>query len=112
MLAPFTVSTRSRATGQQSGTIHADTLAVTLGNDIPTPQVGSSLMNVFDVRTEIDNLRVTAAVSTSDPRGAFPYALSVTENDNLIVDAVPRSGGPISFDVRNKLSIVSAVQTD
>jgi hypothetical protein len=112
MLAPFTVTTRSRATGEQSGTILADTLAITLGNNIPTPQVGSSLMNIFDVRTEVDNLRITAAESISDPRGAFPYALSVTENDNLIVDAVPRSGGPISFDVNNKLSIVSAVQTD
>ena len=112
MLAPFTTTTRSRATGQQSGTIHANTMAITLGNDIPTSQVGSSLINIFDVRTEIDRLRVTAGESVTDPRGAFPYALSVTENDSLIVDAVPRSGGPIAFDVRDTLSIEAAVRTD
>ncbi|MGI9460173.1 MAG: hypothetical protein ACR2NF_09260, partial [Pirellulales bacterium] len=112
MLSPFTVSTRSRATGQQSGTIHADTLALTLGNDIPTPQVGSSLTNTFDVRTQVERLRVTAAESVADPRGAFPYELSVTEIDNLIIDAVPRSGGAISFEVGETLNIEATVQTD
>ena len=112
MLAPFTVTTRSRATGQQSGSIEANVLALTLGNDIPTPAEGSSLTNTFDISTNVDNLRVTAAESVADPRGAFPYALSVTEEDDLIVDAVPRSGSAISFEVANKLEIKSAVRTD
>jgi hypothetical protein len=57
-------------------------------------------------------LRVTAAESVADPRGAFPYALSVTEEDDLVVDAVPRSGAAISFEVKGKLEIKSAVLTD
>ncbi len=112
MLAPFTVTTRSRATGQQSGSMQAEVLSLTLGNDIPTPAEGSSLTNTFDVSTVVDSLRVTAAESVADPRGAFPYALSVTEADDLVVDAVPRSGAAISFEVGKNLEIRSAVLTD
>lgn len=112
ILAPYTVTTRSLATGEQSGTIRGDTLSITLGNDVPTPEVGSALSNSLQIRTEVANLRVTAAESAGDPRGAFPYELAVEEVDDLIVDAVPRTGGKLAFTVADELKISSAVRTD
>ena len=57
-------------------------------------------------------LRVTATGSEEDPRGAFPYALSVTEKNNLIVDAVPRSSALLSFEAEENIEFKSALRTD
>ncbi|MDB4365465.1 hypothetical protein N9Z08_00915 [Pirellulales bacterium] len=111
--APYTLTTESTATGLQSGTIDATMLVVTMGNDIPTPLSGGTLENRVSLQTDVDSLRVTAAESQENPRGAFPYDIHITEVDGINIEAVPRSSGKISLDVPNgKLNVSAGIFTD
>ena len=111
--APYTLTTESTATGLQSGTIDATMLVVTMGNDIPTPLSGGTLENRVSLQTDVDSLRVTAAESQENPRGAFPYDIHIAEVDGINIEAVPRSSGKISLDVPNgKLNVSAGIFTD
>ena len=96
----YTLTTVSPTSGTQTGRILGDTVGITLAND-----AGGEV----NVRTTIDNLRMTAASTLSEP--ALPYAITVTESDDLVVDAVPASRRPIVLDVAGTLSVQSSVQT-
>lgn len=96
--APFLLTTRSPATGSQTGSIIGGTLAVTLGNDTPSPEVGASALNTVDLVTNVDSIRVKAATRAGDPlTGPFPYDLAIAEFDSVAIDAVAASGRPISL---------------
>ena len=66
--APYTMTTESSATGQQSGKIEADMLVVTMGNDIPTPLSGGSLENRVNLRTAVDSKSDGCRVSKEPSR--------------------------------------------
>jgi hypothetical protein len=111
-LAPFTFTTRSRATGQQTGTIEGSVVDIVLGNDALPPLTGSTAFHDADLRTRIDSLRVRAASSATNPQGPFPYRLSIEEIDRISLDAVAGSSGPISVSAVNGIRLTSVVDTD
>lgn len=110
--APYELTTLSTATGTQSGTILADQLVVTMGNDVPTPLSGGSLVNSVNLRTDVRTLRATAAVSERNPRGAFPYDIRIEAIDDLTIEAVPRSSGKIDLVVPGDLAVRAGILTD
>lgn len=110
--APYTFTTESTATGEQSGKILADQLVLTMGNDVPTPLSGGSLENRVSLRTDVRTVRATAAVSARNPRGAFPYDLRIEAIDDLNIEAVPRSTGKIDLFVPGDLDVKAGIITD
>ncbi len=96
----YSLTTVSPTSGVQTGRIFGDTVGITLAND-----AGGEV----NVQTTIDTLRMTASSTLTEP--ALPYAIAVTESDDLVVDAVPASRRPIVLDVAGKLALSSSVQT-
>lgn len=112
VLAPVTITTRSAATGQHAGRIQGDILTMTLGNDVVVPQVGGSGLHVVDLRTTINSVRLTAAESEVDPRGVFPYAITLDEKNALNVDGVIASSGPFSLAAGGDVNFNAALRTE
>ena len=96
----YSLTTVSPTSGVQTGRIFGDTVGITLAND-----AGGEV----NVQTTIDTLRMTASSTLTEP--ALPYAIAVTESDDLVVDAVPASRRPIVLDVAGTLTLSSSVQT-
>jgi hypothetical protein len=96
----YSLTTLSPTSGVQTGRIFGDTVGITLAND-----AGGEV----NVQTTIDTLRMTASSTLTEP--ALPYAIAVTESDDLVVDAVPASRRPIVLDVAGTLTLSSSVQT-
>ena len=96
----YSLTTVSPTSGVQAGRIFGDTVGITLAND-----AGGEV----NVQTTIDTLRMTASSTLTEP--ALPYAIAVTESDDLVVDAVPASRRPIVLDVAGTLTLSSSVQT-
>lgn len=106
----FDFTTRSRSTGATVGTIGGDILAANLGN------LGGT---TFDVRTQLQQLRIDSGV---DLLGR-PYRNAITVSEveqaanpfadgNLIVSAVAASSGPIAIKTDNQLTFLgSAIRT-
>ena len=119
--APFSFSTRSQATGVDTGLIRGDTVSITLGNDVPTPLDQSIAYNTLDLNTQIQSLRVRAgtqqqaATGQAPPNpsdsGPFPYNLSIRETDDISFDAVAGSGLPISLEAGGNIRFTSALAT-
>jgi len=96
----YNLTTVSPTAGVQTGRILGNTVGITLAND-----AGGEV----NVRTTIDNLRMTTASTASEP--ALPYAISILESNDLTVDAVPASRRPITIDASGSLTTLSAVLT-
>ena len=96
----YSLTTVSPTSGVQSGRILGDTVGVTLAND-----AGGEM----NVRTTINNLRMTAASTSSQP--VLPYAINVADSNDLTVDAVPASSRPIALEATGSLNVNSAVLT-
>jgi len=96
----YTFTTVSPTSGIQAGRIIGDTLGITLAND-----AGGEVA----LRTSIDSLRIAAASTPTAP--SLPYAISVSDTDDLIVDAVPISGRPITIDSAGSVIATSALLT-
>ena len=113
-LAPYFFTTRSLKSNLQndSAIIEGSTVAITLGNDTPTPASGSQAFNVVDLVTRIDSLRMTAATSTPNPAGAFPYQVTIREVDGISIDAVAASSLPISISAGGNIGMTSALATE
>ena len=111
--APYSMTTLSTATGEQSGTVIADQLVITMGNNVPTPLSGGTLQNKVFLQTDVASLRATAAESVRNPRGAFPYDIHIDELNDITVEAVPRSSGSISLNVpEGDIRIIAGIFTD
>lgn len=110
--APYELTTLSTATGTHSGTLRADQLVVTMGNDVPTPLSGGALVNRVALQTDVRTLRATAAESARNPRGAFPYDIQIDALDSILVEAVARSSGEIEFNVPGDLDVKAGILTD
>jgi hypothetical protein len=111
-LAPFLLTTVSPSSGANTGLIAGDTVAITLGNDVDTPDVGSVAFNKTDLRTSIRSLRVTAATRNGAPlNGPFPYELTIAEEDDISVDAVAASSRPLSLSAGGSIAFTAALAT-
>jgi hypothetical protein len=94
----YVFTTRSSSTGAQTGLISGDTVALTLGQ----PSGGT-----VDLRTTVNNLRFDSGVSLSGV--PYLYTVAVEDQDDLVVDAVAASSGPIALSsATGKLSIRGA----
>jgi subtilisin-like proprotein convertase family protein len=109
---PYVFTTRSPATGAQTGTIAGGVLAITLGNDAPTEEVGASAVNIVDLETRVDSIRVKAATRAGAPlTGPFPYDLTIAEFDGVTIDAVAASGRPINLSSGGDMFFRAALAT-
>jgi len=98
----YEFTTRSSSTGTQTGLLTGDTVAFTLG------QPGGGTV---DLKTAVKNLRFDSGVSASGV--PYRYAIAIEDTDELIVDAVSASSGPIAIaSATGKVSMKgSAVRT-
>lgn len=111
VLAPFFFTTASPITGTQTGVIQGAVVNVTLGNDAPTALTGATAFNTVDVTTRVDSLRTTAAFSKPNPRGAFPYDLTIRSQQDISIDAVAASSRAITIESLGDIVFNSAVDT-
>ena len=94
----YEFTTRSSSTGTQTGLLTGDTVAFTLG------QPGGGTV---DLKTAVDNLRFDSGVSSSGV--PFRYTVAIEDANDLTVDAVAASSGPITLaSATGKLSIKGA----
>lgn len=98
----YDFTTRSSSTGTQTGLLTGDTVAFTLG------QPGGGTV---DLKTAVNHLRFDAGVSASGV--PYRYSVAIEDTDDLIVDAVSASSGPIAIaSATGKVSMKgSAVRT-
>ncbi len=82
----YEFTTRSSSTGTQTGLLTGDTVAFTLG------QPGGGTV---DLKTAVNNLRFDSGVSASGV--PYRYSVAIEDTDDLIVDAVSASSGPIAI---------------
>lgn len=109
--APFLFTTKSPITGADTGLISGTNVAITLANDLVTPDLGGAAANVLSLRSDIASLRVTAA-SLGGTTAAFPYEMSITELNDLAIDAVPASSRRLSISAGGAITLNSALTTD
>ena len=95
-LAPFDFTTRSPFGGADTGLIRGSNVAVTMGNDAPTPQDGATAFQNVELSTAIGSFRIKAAAAQTGGF-AFPYSLTINERDDIQFDAVAASSNPISL---------------
>jgi hypothetical protein len=111
-LLPFVFTTRSPITGVNTGLVRGTTLAVTLGNDMPTPEQESTAASTVDLRTQITSMRITAATPANAPlAGPYPYDLTISEVDDISFDAVAASSRPITVTAGQSIGFTSALAT-
>ena len=96
----YTWTTKSPASGVQTGVLAGGEIIATLAN---------SAGGDVDLETDIDTLRFTAASTPGNP--VLPYTVRVRDADDLLIDAVPASGRPISLEAQGTLSLNAAIQT-
>jgi len=96
----YTWTTRSPSSGVHTGRLTGDTVGATLGN---------SAGGDVDLRTSISTLRFTSASTAESP--VLPYTVDIQDSGNLLVDAVPSSGRPISLEAQGTLTLNAAIKT-
>jgi hypothetical protein len=96
-------------------------VAVTLANDLDTPEKGAVAYNTLTVRTQVDSIRIRAAkrsgAAITEP---FPYQLSLSEYPNsaggdplgsIAIDAVAASSFPILLAATGNLDFNATLAT-
>ena len=107
---PFYLTTVAELSGANTGRIRGDSIAITLGNDLPTAYDdigggGSSAFNVVTLQTEITSLRIQASDRAGNAiESPFPYDVLIEEKDKLRVDAVAASTLPIVLKAQGDLN--------
>lgn len=107
---PYYLTTVAELSGANTGRIRGDSVAITLGNDLPTAYDdvgggGSSAFNVVTLQTEIASLRIQASDRAGNPiESPFPYDMLIEEKDKLRVDAVAASTLPIALKAQGDLN--------
>jgi hypothetical protein len=111
-LAPFVFTTQSPLTGADTGLIRGTSVAVTLGNDMPTPEEEASAASILNLRTQIASMRITAATAEGKPLvGPYPYELTINELDSISFDAVAATGLPIVLSAAGTIDVTAALHT-
>ena len=110
--APYVLTTKSRLTGIDTGSIQGDTLSLTLGNDTLGGDFLSLATSEVSLSTDVNRLRTQAASRVADPlREMFPYKLSIEEANDLIIDAVAGSSEKIEINAGGSLSLLGAIRS-
>jgi subtilisin-like proprotein convertase family protein len=120
-LMPFRFTTMTAGSSTPSGWIRGGTVAVTLANDLDTPEKGAVAFNTVSVRTQVDSIRIRAAkrsgAAITEP---FPYQLSLSEHPNsaggdplgsIAIDAVAASSFPILLAATGNIDFNAALAT-
>jgi hypothetical protein len=118
-LAPFVFSTTSPQTGASTGLIQGGTVAISLGNDLPTMEQTSVAINTVDLRAYVDSMRVRATNRRGDSiNGPFPYDLKINQiqdaghpTKRISFDGVAASGRGISLSAAGDIGFTAAVTT-
>ena len=90
--------------------LETSNLYLGLENQVSIDESGT-YRNIVDLDTKIVTLRVSTA-DGSVAGTAAPYSLSISEDDNLTVDSLLRSGGDISLEAGGTINIAATVETD
>jgi hypothetical protein len=119
---PYIISTTAAVSGAATGLIRGRSVAITLGNDLPslydlTEIGGSTALSVVTLQTDIDSLRITAA----DRKGnllatAFPYDVQIKEgyqggDGSITIDAVSSSSRTLEFIAKNNITFKAALSS-
>jgi subtilisin-like proprotein convertase family protein len=111
-LVPFAMTTVSAATGADTGLLRGGTVAITLGNDTPTPADGAVAFNDVSLRTDIDSIRIRAATSAGVTRSEpFPYELRVAEDNSIAIEAVAASSFPVTLGAGSNMLFNASLAT-
>lgn len=124
---PYYLTTRSRITGSDTGSIEGTTVGITLGNDLlvldpsnypstnplsPAVRVPSTAYAVCDINTNVASLRVQASDRQGDNvEQPFPYKLTVREDNDLNIDAVAASSFPIDIFANGEIDLLAKVES-
>jgi hypothetical protein len=111
---PYSFTTGSGLSGGNTGLISGATVAITLGNDAPTPSVdGAIAFNTVDLTTAVDSIRIKASTRQGDATATnpFPYNLAIRERNQISFDAVAASGLPIVLTADGGMTFTSTLET-
>ena len=119
---PYVMSTTAVVSGASTGLIKGRSVAITLGNDLPslydnTDIGGSTALSVVTLQTDIDSLRITAADRKGNPLAtAFPFDVQVKEgfqggDGNISIDAVSSSSRALEFQAKNNITFNAALES-
>lgn len=100
------------ATGESVGMISGTTLDIFLANaDAFDPS--QSVEHVIDLDTDVASLRIAATQSSGQLAGTppFPFAVTIREDDALLLDASLASGGPVAISAGGALAVNATVQS-
>jgi hypothetical protein len=98
------ITTLDPSTGLHRGSLEGDEMFVTLNNAVGEPGAEDGLI---DVRSAVDTLRVATGLDAT-----LNYAISVSNLDDLTVDAVMATEGDISLESRQgTLSLDAVINT-
>ncbi|MGI9555704.1 MAG: hypothetical protein ACR2M9_02505 [Cyanophyceae cyanobacterium] len=110
--APYVLTTRSRLTGLDTGSVVGDILSLTLGNDTLGEDFLSLATSEVSLSTDINRLRTQASSRSGDAlEEMFPYKLLINEANDLIVDAVAGSSEAVEISAGGSLSLLGAIQS-
>ena len=112
---PFSLTTKN-SSGVSTGNLSADRIQISLAN-ASAVESENSVVQVVDLDTDTTTLQVSAgtysavnppfdrseADSTDTTSEPFPFAISIREADDLILDANIASGGPVDIRVGDQL---------
>jgi hypothetical protein len=97
----YVFTTRAASTGVNTGVIRGTSVGITMGQ----PAGGT-----VDLRTDLQTLRFQSG--TTNDAVPYRYAVTIDETNDLTVDAVASSSGPIAIRAGNNLTIKgNAVRT-
>lgn len=111
---PYSFTTVSGLSGGNTGLISGATVAITLGNDAPTPSGdGAIAFNTVDLTTAVDSIRIKASTRLGDATATnpFPYNLAIRERNSISFDAVASSGLPILLTADGGMTFTSTFET-
>ena len=134
---PFSLTTKDSA-GVPTGDLSADRIQISLANNSPA-ESGNSVVQEVDLDTDTTTLQVSAGTytavnppfdrtefdetdifpedSTDTTSGPFPFAITIREANDLILDANIASGGPVDIRVGDpsnpgNLDITASISSD
>lgn len=112
--APYRFTTESHLTGINTGLISGGTVSATLANDTygPAFETFQTLFSEVSLRTDIDRIRVQAGSREGHSLARpFPYKISINELNDLRVDGVASSAGPIDISAGGRIDLMASIQS-
>lgn len=112
--APYKFTTKSRLTGIDTGLISGGTVSATLANDSfgENFETFQTLFSEVSLQTDVDRIRVQAGSRVGHSLARpFPYKISINELNDLRVDGVASSSGPIDIAAGGRLNLMASIES-